>query len=444
MASDLTRIGEKARKDPKTCFTSIYHYVKDVDLLRTCYQQMERRRAPGVDGLTKQEYGRNLESNLEDLSERLGRMGYRPKPVLRRYISKAGSKEERPLGLPSFEDKIVQKALTRVLEQIYEPDFLDCSYGYRPGRTQHQALAKLGQMIQGRKIHYVVDCDIRGFFDRLNQEWLMKFLEVRIGDKRVWRLIWRILKSGVMEDGLVRASEEGTPQGGNLSSLLSNVYLHYVLDLWFERRFKPSCQGEAYLFRFADDFLVCFQNESEAQRFLKELKERLEKFHLELSATKTKLVAFGRFARERAQRKGKKPETFDFLGFTHYCGTTREGYFKVKRRTSRKKFRAKLQEQRGWLKQHRHRLKTGALLRLAKLKLAGHLQYYAITDNAPMCSTYRTQYMKLLFKWLNRRSQRRSYTWERFLNALDWVGWPSVRILHDLCPIAGSRPSRTH
>ena len=318
--------------------------------------------------------------------------------------------------------------------------FLDCSYGYRAGRTQHQALAKLGQTIQGRKIHYVADCDIRGFFDHLNQEWLLKFLEVRIGDRRVWRLIWRILKSGVMEDGLVRASEEGTPQGGSRSSLLSNVYLHYVLDLWFERRFKPGCRGEAYLFRFADDFLVCFQYESEAKRFLRELKERLKEFHLELSASKTKLVAFGRFARERAPRVGKKPETFDFLGLTHYCGTTRKGHFKVKRQTSRKKFRAKLQEQQSWLKQHRHRLKTGALLRMAKLKLAGHLQYYAITDNGPMCSAYRYQYMKLLLKWLNRRSQRRSYTWERFLHALDWVEWPSVRILHNLCPIAGGRP----
>ena len=207
MASDLTRIGEKARRDPATCFTSIYPYVKDVELLRASYQQVKRRKAPGVDGLTKQEYGRNLERNLEDLSERLGRMGYRPQPVLRRYIPKVGSPEKRPLGLPSFEDKIVQKALSRVLEQIYEADFLDCSYGYRAGRTQHQALAKLGQTIQGRKIHYVADCDIRGFFDHLNQEWLLKFLEVRIGDRRVWRLIWRILKSGVMEDGLVRASE---------------------------------------------------------------------------------------------------------------------------------------------------------------------------------------------------------------------------------------------
>jgi len=440
MARDLTRIGEKARKEPKTCFTSIYHFVKDVDLLRACYQQTEGKKAPGVDGVTKQEYGRNLEENLRDLSERLGRMGYRPKPVLRRYIPKAGSSKKRPLGLPCFEDKIVQKALTRVLEQIYEADFLECSYGYRSGRTQHQVLAKLGQTIQRKKVNYVVDADIKSFFDRLNQDWLLKFLQVRIGDKRILRLIWRILKSGVMEDGLVQSSEEGTPQGGSLSALLSNIYLHYVLDLWFERRFKAGCRGEVYLYRFADDFLVCFQYQSEAQEFLKQLKARLEKFHLELSASKTKLVRFGRFAPKDARREGKKPGTFDFLGFTHYCGTTRQGHFKVKRRTSRKKFRAKLQEQQAWLRKYRHRYKSGELLRLAQLKLVGHLRYYAITDNGRMCYTYRDRYTRLLFKWLNRRSQRHSYNWEQFLQALDWVGWPSVRILHNLCPFTGGRP----
>lgn len=226
---------------------------------------------------------------------------------------------------------------------------------------------------------------------------------------------------------------------GVLSALLSNIYLHYVLDLWFERRFKKSCRGEVYLYRFADDFLVCFQYESEARRFLIELRERLEKFHLELSGSKTKLVMFGRFARRDAGRVGKKPGTFDFLGFTHYCGTTREGYFKVKRRTSGKKFRAKLQEQQDWLRKDRHRLKAGEILRQAKLKLVGHLRYYAITDNGKMCSAYRDRYAKLLFRWLNRRSQRHSYNWEQFLQALDWVGWPSVRILHNLCPFAGGR-----
>lgn len=440
MARDLTRIGEKARKEPKTCFTSIYHFVKDVDLLRTCYQQTERRKAPGVDGVTKQEYGRNLERNLEELSERLGRMGYRPKPVLRRYIPKAGSKKKRPLGISSFEDKIVQKALTKVLEQIYEAIFLESSYGYRKGRTQHQALAKLGRTIQRRKVNWVVDADIRGFFDHLSQEWLMEFLGARVGDPRIKRLIWRFLKSGIMEDGVQQASEEGVPQGGSLSALLSNVYLHYVLDLWFERCFRKRCRGEAYLYRFADDFVVCFQYKSEAEEFLRQLKERLERFHLEIQTEKTKLIAFGRFASENAKRVGKKPGTFDFLGFTHYCGTTRKGYFKVKRKTSAKKFRAKLQEHKAWLMQEGRHLKTGTALQRAKLKLSGHLRYYSITDNGLMCNQFRYQWARMLYKWLNRRSQRRSYTWEQFNQALRWVQWPSVRVIHNLCPITGSRP----
>lgn len=434
MASDLTRIGDRARRDPKTCYTSIYHYVKDVDRLRRCYQRTEGRRAPGVDGVTKEEYGQNLESNLQDLSERLGRMGYRPKPVLRRYIPKPGSRKKRPLGLPCFEDKLVQKALARVLEQIYEVEFLDCSYGYRPGRTQHQVLTRLGRTIQRKKVSYVVEVDIRSFFDHLDHEWLIKFLGVRIGDKRILRLIQRFLKSGVMEGGLEQASDQGTPQGGSLSALLSNVYLHYALDLWFERRFKAGCRGEAYLYRFADDFVVCFQYESEAVEFLRQLEERLAKFHLEVEPSKTRLLAFGRGARGSAKREGNKPETFDFLGFTHYCGSTRKGHFKVQRRTSRKKYHAKLQEVKAWLKKNRNRLKTGQLLSLAKLKLVGHLRYYAITDNGPMCHNFRYEFTRMMFKWLNRRSQRRSYSSEQFNQALSGVGWPSVRILHNLCP----------
>jgi group II intron reverse transcriptase/maturase len=434
MAKDLTRIGEKARKEPKTCFTSIYHFVTDQEHLRDCYKQTERKKAAGVDGVTKEKYGEDLESNLQDLSERLARMGYRPKPVLRRYIPKPGTTKKRPLGLPSFEDKLVQKAQAKVLEQIYEADFLDCSYGYRPGRTQHQALDKLGRIIQGQKINYVVDADIQGFFDQLNQEWLLKFLGVRVGDQRVLRLVRRILRSGIMEDGVEKASDQGTPQGGSLSSLLSNVYLHYVLDLWFERKYRKSCRGECELVRFADDFVVCFQHRSEAERFLRELRQRLEKFNLQLAESKTKLLAFGRFARRNASPRGRKPGTFDFLGFTHYCGTTQRGYFKVKRKTSTKKFRAKLAEQKEWLKKQRHREKAGALLKKAKSKLEGHFNYYAITDNGPRCSAYRHQFERLLFKWLNRRSQRRSYTWEQFRQALAWVRLPQMRVQHDLNP----------
>ena len=434
MARDLTRIGEKARQNSRLRFTSIYHFVTDRDHLRACYEGIDPEKATGVDGITKAEYGKELESNLDDLRARLGRLGYRPQPVRRVYIPKVGSDKKRPLGILCFEDKLVELALARVLEQIYEADFIESSYGYRPGRTQHQALDQLGRTIQQQKVSYVVEADIKGFFDHVNQMWLQKFLEHRIGDKRVLRLVTRMLKSGVMEDGLVRASDEGVPQGGNVSPILSNVYLHYVLDLWFERRFRRQCRGEAYYFRFADDFLACFQYQEDAERFLREMKDRLEKFHLEIEPSKTKLIRFGRGAELEAQRRGQKPETFDFLGFTHYCGKTRSGSFKVKRRTAKKKFRAKLKEVGEWLRRERSRQKKGELLKRAKLKLVGHLNYYAITDNARMCDAFRIQTMRLMFKWLNRQSQRRSYNWARFTDALAWVGWPSVRIRHNLDP----------
>ena len=439
MTSDLTRIREKVRKEPKTCFTSIYHFVTDLSNLHISYAEIEPGASPGVDRVTWEEYGEDLDKNLKDLAERLARLGYQPKPARRSYIPKPGSDKKRPLGIPCTEDKVVQKAVARVLEQMYEEDFLECSYGYRPRRGCHEALDDLGRTIQQKKVNYVVEADIKGFFDHVNHEWLLRFLKVRVGDERLLRLIGRMLKGGVMENGLTRASEEGTPQGGNLSPLLSNIYLHYALDLWFDRRFRKQCRGEAYYFRYADDFLACFQHQDDAERFHRELKERLGKFHLEVEPTKTKLLAFGRFARENAKRKGQKPETFDFLGFTHYCGLTRYGHFKVKRRTSKKKFRAKLKEVKGWIQQARSKFKTEGLLNRAKSRLVGHLNYYAITDNARGCQTFRRQFERLLCKWLNRRSQKHSYTWTQFHDALAWVGWPSVRIIHQLNPCR--RPS---
>jgi RNA-directed DNA polymerase len=434
MARDLTRIGERARRMREERFTSLYHYVTDQDHLGACYADLRADSAPGIDGVGKEEYGANLESNLQELSERLGRMGYRPQPVKRVYIPKPGTNQQRPLGMLCIEDKLVELALGRVLEQIYEADFVESSYGYRPGRTQHQALDQLGRTIQQRRVSYVVEADIKGFFDHVNQEWLLKFLGHRIGDERILRLIVRMLKSGVLEDGLVRASDEGVPQGANLSPLLSNVYLHYALDLWFERRLKRTCRGEAYYFRFADDFLACFQYREDAEAFLKELEARLAQFHLELEPSKTRLLEFGRFAAESARRRGRKPETFDFLGFTHYCGQTRDGRFKVKRKTSKKKYRAKLKEVKGWLQRERSRMKQGELLRRAKLKLVGHLNYYGITDNWEMCNSFRIEVTRLLYHWLNRQSQKRSYDWERFNDALTWVRWPAVHIKHQLNP----------
>ena len=435
MARDLTRIGERARQEPQARFTSIYHYVTDLEHLRVCYAALPADKAAGVDGVGKEEYGQNLEAQLTELSAKLGRLGYQPQPVRRVYIPKPGSNKQRPLGILCFEDKLVEVALVQVLEQIYEADFLESSYGYRPQRTQHQALDQLGRTIQQRRVNYIVEADIKGFFDHVNQAWLMKFLGQRISDARVLRLIVRMLKSGIMEGGLVRASDEGVPQGGNLSPLLSNVYLHYTLDLWFERRFKRQCRGEAYYFRYADDFLAGFQYRDDAERFLRELGERLAQFQLELEATKTRLVEFGRFAEERAKQRGARPGTFDFLGFTHYCGHTSKGHFKVKRKTSGKKYRAKLKELKEWLQRERSRTKQGKLLQQAKLKLAGHLNYYAITDNSMMCHRFSQQVTQLVYKWLNRQSQRNSYDWARFQDALAWVRWPAVAILHDLNPL---------
>lgn len=434
MASDPTRIRHRAKNEPKLRFTTLYHHVTDIDNLRSCFEAIEPGAAPGVDGVTKDKYGEQLESKLQELADRLGRMGYRPQPVRRVVIPKAGSHKKRPLGVPTVEDKVVQMAMTRVLTEIYEADFLSCSYGYRPGQSCRDALGALGRTIQRQKVGWVVETDIRGFFDHVNHEWLIQFLELRIGDPRMIRIIWRMLKGGVMEDGLVRASEEGTPQGAILSPLLSNVYLHYVLDLWFERRFRHQCRGEAYLFRYADDFIGCFQYREDAERFLVELKARLEKFHLEVEASKTRLIQFGRFARQDAERKGQQSEEFDFLGFTHSCGQTRAGSFKVQRRTSMKKFRGKLKDLKRWIKTRRWATTAGPILREAKQRLQGHLNYYAITDNYRMCESFRHQFARLIFKWLNRRSQRRSYTWEQFESALDWVRWPSIRIDRSLDP----------
>lgn len=433
MSTKLEWVGERARREPECRFMSIYHHVYDVEHLRRCYQEMKRGKAPGIDGVGKDDYGEELEDNLQELSQRLARMGYRPKPVKRVYIDKPGSRKKRPLGIPCFEDKLVQKALSRVLEQVYEADFLSSSYGYRPGRSQHEAIDQLGRTIQGCKVSYVAEADIRSYFDRVNHEWLLKFLSHRIGDPRVERLIRRFLKAGVMEDGLKRASDQGTPQGGVLSALLSNVYLHYALDLWVEKKFRRNCRGEMYYFRWADDFLCCLQYRGDAQAFLQQLERRLQKFDLQLAEEKTQLVSFGRFT-DPKRPPGGGPRTFDFLGFNFYCGRTRLGTFKVKRRTSGKKFRTKLKQYNQWLRQKRNYHRTAALVEKSRQMLQGHLNYYAITDNGPRCNQYRNQVQRLLLKWLNRRSQRRSYTVEQFKQLLIWYGWPSVTIRHRLCP----------
>jgi len=434
MATDLTRIGEKARKEPKLVFTSLYHHIYDVDNLRVCYETLKARKATGVDGVTKAAYGENLEENLRDLSARLRRMGYRPGPKRRSYVPKPGSEKGRPLGISNLEDKIVEEATKRTLEPIFEAVFEDSSYGYRPGSNPHKCLDALGRTIQQKKVSHIVEADIRSFFDEVNHEWMLKFLRHRIGDERVIRLIIRMLKSGIMEEGLVRATEEGTPQGSILSPLLSNIYLHYVLDLWFSRRVRRQCRGEAYYFRFADDFLACFQYEDDAKQFRQRLGDRLEGFGLKLAEEKTQCIEFGRFARENAQKRGEKPAEFTFLGFTHYCGKTKEGYFKVKRRTSRKKLGQSLRKFTEWAIIARNVLRKGEMIRRARTRVVGYLNYYAITDNSERCNYYVYRVTRILLKWLNRKSQRKAYTWDSFAKALAWAKWPTPSIRKDLNP----------
>lgn len=436
MSTHLTRIGVKAQADPGLVFTSLYHHIADVDHLRACFRQLSGHKAVGVDHVTKSMYANDLEANLHDLSARLKRMAYRPQPKRRTYIPKPGSEKGRPLGISSFEDKIVELATKRVLEPLFESLFEDCSYGYRPQRSPHQCLGALGRTIQQERVNMVVEADIRGFFDHVNHEWLLKFLRQRIGDERVLRLITRMLKAGIMEDGLVHAGDVGTPQGSILSPLLSNAYLHYVLDLWFQRRIRRHCRGEAYLFRFADDFVACFQFRTDAESFLKSLGDRMETFHLELAQDKTRYLEFGRYARPDAHKRGGKPKDFEFLGMIFYCGKTRHGAFKVKRKTSRKKLRQSLARFTDWIRRSRNLLPTGELLRQAKARVMGHLNYYAITDNLESCRLYLYLTRRALFKWLNRRSQRKSYTWTDFQQVLWRVGWPRVRIRVDLNPCA--------
>jgi len=434
VATDLTRIGDKARQCPKLVFTSLYHHIADIDNLRACFQSLDGRKAVGVDGRTKAEYAGKLEENLAALAGRLARMGYRPQPKRRTYVPKPGSAKKRPLGISCLEDKIVEEAVKRVLEPLWEPLFLDFSYGYRPKRSSHHCVDLLGRTIQQRLIRHVVEADIRGFFDHVNHEWLMEFVEQRVGDPRVLRLLRRLLQAGIMEDGLTRACEEGTPQGSIVSPLLSNIYLHYVLDLWFDRRVRRHCRGRAYLFRFADDFVVCFEYTDDATLFRQLLPARLEKFPLELAADKTRTLQFGRYARIDRQRVGGKPDQFDFLGFPFYCGKTRRGVFKVKRRTARKKFGAALARFTDWIRKHRHRYRTGDLLARAKSRIQGHLNYYAVTDNGARCQTFLFFTTRILFKWLNRRSQRKSYNWDTFNEVLRSCRWPTGRIIHNICP----------
>ena len=424
----LERVRQVAVRDWNAQFTSIWHLVYDVDRLREASFAIKRQSAAGIDGETKQEYEKQLETNLADLSARLQRGAYHAKPVRRVYIPKPDGRM-RPLGVPALEDKIVQRATAEVLQAIYEPSFHDFSYGFRPGRSQHQTLDVLAVGLMRRPLNWVLDADIRGFFDNIDHAWLMKFIKHRIADKRIWRHIQKWLQAGVLEDGEVRVEEYGTPQGGSISPLLANIYLHYAFDNWADQWRRKETTGDMLIVRFADDVVVSFEHREDADRFLAAMQERMSRFHLELNMEKTHLLEFGRKAHQAQQsRDGSSLATFDFLGFTHYCSQTRNGRFVVKRKTARKKMRAKLQELRRELRRRMHDPvhKTG--LWLGRV-LEGHYQYYAVPFNFPMLANFRQQVLRRWKRTLARRSQKAKDTWERTTYLANRY-LPGPRILH--------------
>ncbi len=438
LSPGLDRVRQAAKRDKKARFTALLHHV-NIDGLRDAYRALNPKAAAGVDEVTWETYGENLEANLSDLHQRLHSGAYRAKPVRRAYIPKADGRQ-RPLGIASLEDKIVQGALVKVLNCIYEEDFLGFSYGFRPGRSPHQALDALTVGIKTKKVNWVLDADLADFFTTLDRGWLEKFLEHRIADERVLRIIQKWLNAGTIENGSWAEYDAGTPQGATASPLLANVYLHYVFDLWAEWWRRRNAQGDMITVRFADDFIVGFEHKEDADRFLAELAARLAKFRLELKAEKTRLIEFGRFAAPKRSARGLgKPETFDFLGFTHMCGKTMRGQFQVVRITSSKRRRNKLRELKLSLRQRRHRPlpEQGKWLRAV---VQGHLNYYAVPGNLKMVSNFVYAVQQLWLRALRRRSQRTRMTWQRFARLVArWM--PPVRNMH---PYPEQRFAATH
>jgi len=427
VAQALDRVRQAARQRKKEKFTALLHHI-NIDLLRMAFFALKRDAAPGMDGLTWQTYEADLDRNLTDLHARVHRGAYRALPSRRTYIPKADGKQ-RPLAVAALEDKIVQKATVAVLNAIYEEDFLGFSYGFRPGRSPHDALDALVVGITTRKVNFVLDADVRSFFDSVSQDWLVRFVEHRIGDKRIIRLIQKWLKAGVLEDGVVTVSETGTGQGSVISPLLANVYLHYVLDLWANRWRQREATGDMVIVRYADDFVVGFEREADAHRFWEALRKRLEEFSLSLHSDKTRLIEFGRHAADRRARAGlAKPETFRFLGFTFICGKSRRGNFLLHRRSRRDRARVKLKEIKEGLRERMHKPIPEQGRWLAQV-VRGIFAYHAVPTNYKALDAIHYHVKRLWLRTLRRRSQKDKFAWER-IDKLAGDFLPKPRILH--------------
>jgi len=426
VSQGLERIRKVAKEKKTERFTSLLHHIS-IDLLGEAFGELKQDAAPGVDGLTCAAYEADFEHNLEDLHSRVHRGAYRAMPSRRVYIPKPDGRQ-RPLAVAALEDKIVQRAVATVLNAIYEEDFLGFSYGFRPGRGAHDAMDALVVGITSRKVNWILDADIRSFFDTVSQEWLIRFVERRIGDPRIIRLLQKWLKVGILEDGVVTASEKGTGQGAVISPLLSNIYLHYVLDTWADDWRRSEAAGDMIIVRYADDFIVGFQHEADARRFLEAMRARMEAYALSLHPEKTRLIEFGRFAaRDRKQRGLGKPETFNFLGFTFICGKSRRGKFLMRRKTRRDRMRAKLRMIKDKLRQHMH-LPIPVQGKWLRRVVTGYFNYHAVPTNSRALTLFWVEVTKRWQRMLSRRGQRGEFTWERMWKlASDWLPTPHIR-----------------
>ena len=434
MTTKLASLTRRARESPKCRFTSLMHLFTE-DFLAGCFRELKRGKSPGIDRVTVEEYGVNLREKLRDLVTRMKAKRYRPRPVRRAYIPKPDG-TRRPLGIPTAEDKIVQMGVKKILEAIFEADFVGVSYGFRPNRSCHDALDAVNEAVMAKPVNYVVDMDIKKFFDTVDHKWLMRFLRQRIVDPNFLRLVGRLLRAGVMEEGKYTEVDKGAPQGGVVSPVLANIYLHYVLDLWFKGVVKKQLKGYAQLIRYCDDFIVCLERRSDAEMFAEMLKERLGEFGLEIADKKSRTIEFGRFMWYKSQRQGSRLATFDFLGFTHYCAKSRKGKFKLGRKTARSKYWQKLRAMNEWLRSVRNTAKLEEWWPVLRLKLIGHYRYYGIGGNSRSLNTFYSETRRLAYKWINRRSQKRSYSLPQFLRFLEYNALPRPKIYHPYPVIA--------
>lgn len=430
METKLERIADKSRNEKRPIFTSLYHLINE-ELLKKCHKELDGNKAEGIDNVSKKEYAEDLDENIKDLVIRLKNKAYKPAPALRVYIPKDNGKM-RPLGISIHEDKIVQLALKKILEAIYEPKFQDNMYGFRANNSCHKAIKYVHKSISTTRINYIVDADIKGFFDHIDHEWMIKFIEYNIKDPNIIGLIKKYLKAGIMDKGKYVATEEGSAQGNIISPVLANIYMHFVLVLWYKEVIEKRAEGENFLVVYADDFIAGFQYQREAQAYYEALKKRMSKFGLELESSKSKIIKFGKFAEQNRKALGQgKPETFDFLGFTFYCSRTRQGKPCIKVKTSKKKFKQKAKAMKVWLYENRD-TKVSELMGKLRIKLLGHYRYYGISHNSTMIRTFRHRTIEYLFKVLNRRSNRKSYSWEGFNEMLKYYKLPYPKIYFSL------------